>query len=127
MRPGMENPSKSGMISCSIRNQCLTIIITFFNGKADAIIYTKIAKNALGKGEQISDNEVEILLNSNAGGVPWQKRIAISMNRNWETENGELVATYITLENWLMVATKGYLAREKATKDAKESKNLEGF
>jgi hypothetical protein len=81
----------------------------------------------LGKGEQISDNEVEILLNSNAGGVPWQKRIAISMNRNWETENGELVATYITLENWLMVATKDYLAREKAEKDAKEGKNLEGF
>jgi hypothetical protein len=49
------------------------------------------------------------------------------MNRNWETENGELLATYITFENLLMVGTKDYLAREKAKKDAKEGQNLEGF
>lgn len=97
----------------------LGIIITFFNGKADAIAYTKIAKNVLGKGEQISENEVEILLNSNSGGVPWKKGAVISMNREWETEDGELLATYITFENLLMVGTKDYLAREKAKKDLK--------
>ncbi|HEY5743631.1 MAG TPA: hypothetical protein VIS99_13935, partial [Terrimicrobiaceae bacterium] len=42
----------------------LGIIITFFNGKADAIAYRKIATNVLGKGEDISENEVEILLKS---------------------------------------------------------------
>jgi hypothetical protein len=105
----------------------LGIIITFFNGKADSITYRKIATNVLGKGEQISENEIEILLNSNSGGVPWKKRVAISTNRNWETENGELVATYITFENWLMLGTKDHLAREKAEKAAKEGQKLEGF
>jgi hypothetical protein len=71
----------------------------------------------LGKGEQISENEVETLLNSNSGNVPW-KRAVISMNRNWETENGDLLATYITFDNLLMVGTKDYLAREEAKKDA---------
>jgi hypothetical protein len=42
----------------------LGIIITFFNGKADAIFYRKIATNVLGKGEKISENEMEILLKS---------------------------------------------------------------
>ena len=81
----------------------------------------------MGKGEQLSENEIEILLNNNSGDVPWKKLLAISMNRNWETENGEVLATYITFENLLKVGTKDYDAREKAKKDAKESKNLEGF
>jgi hypothetical protein len=114
----------------------LGILITFFNGKADAITYRKIATNVLGKGEEISENEIEILLKSNSGGVPWKKRVAISITKNWETdsmtkhwetENGELLATYLTFDNLLKVGTKDYLAREKAKKDAKESKNLEGF
>ena len=105
----------------------LGIIITFFNGKADAIVYRKIATNVLGKGEKISENEVEILLKSNSGGVPWKKRAVISMNRNWETENGEVFATYLTFENLLMVGTKDHLAREKAEKAAKEGQKLEGF
>jgi hypothetical protein len=105
----------------------LGILITFFNGKADAITYRKIATNVLGKGEEISENEIEILLKSNSGGVPWKKRVVISMNKNWETENGELLATYITFENWLMVGTKDHLAREKAEKAAKEGQKLEGF
>jgi hypothetical protein len=109
------------------RKSGLGVLITFFNGKADSIAYRQIATNALGKGEPISENEVEILLNSNSNGVPWKKVAVISMNRNWETENGELQATYITFENLLKVGTKDFLAREKAKKDAKEGHNLEGF
>ena len=96
----------------------LNILITFFNGKADAIAYRKIAK-----GEQLSENEVEVLLNSNSGGVPWKKREGTSVDREWVTENGELLATYDSIDHLLMVGTKDYLARE----EAKEGQNLEGF
>ena len=113
--------------SLAYQKSGLAIIISFFNGKADSVVYRKIATNALGKGEQLSENEIEILLNNNSDGVPWKKLLAISMNRNWETENGEVLATYITFENLLKVGTKDYEAREKAKKDAKESKHLEGF
>ena len=99
----------------------LNIFIIFFNGKADAIAYRKIAK-----GQQLSENEIEVLLKSNSGGVPWQERAAISMNRNWETENGELLANYDPVEHLLMIATKDYFAR-KEKRDAKEDHNLEGF
>jgi hypothetical protein len=100
----------------------LNIFIIFFNGKADAIAYSKIAK-----GQQLSENEIEILLKSNSGGVPWKKRLVISMNRDWETENGELLANYDTVAHLLMIATKDHLAREKAEKAAKEGQKLEGF
>ncbi len=83
----------------------LNIFIIFFNGKADAIAYSKIAK-----GQQLSENEIETLLESNSGGVPWQKRAVISMNRTWGTENGELLANYDTVEHLLMIATKDYFA-----------------
>jgi hypothetical protein len=99
----------------------LNIFITFFDGKADAIAYWKIAK-----GKPLSENEVEILLNNNSGGVPWKKRAVISMDREWETENGELLATYDTGEHMLMVGTKDYLARQKAKRAAKEGKTLDG-
>jgi spore coat protein CotH len=113
--------------SSAYQKSGLAIIITFFNGKADSIGYRKIATNALGKGEQLSENEVEILLNSNSGGVSWKQRAVISVNRNWETEDGEFLATYSTFENLLKVGTKDFRAREKAKKEAKESQNLEGF
>ena len=100
----------------------LNIFIIFSNGKADAIAYSKIAK-----GQQLSENEIELLLTSNSGGIPWQKRAVISMNREWETEHGELLANYDTVEHLLMIATKDYFARQKAAKDAKEGQNLEGF
>jgi hypothetical protein len=100
----------------------LNIFIIFFNGKADAIAYGKIAK-----GQQLSENEIELLLKSNSGGVPWQERAVISMNRNWETENGELLANYNTVGHLLMIATKDYFARQKDKTDAKEGQNLEGF
>jgi hypothetical protein len=92
----------------------LNIFITFFNGKADAIAYRKIAKD-----QQLSENEVEILLNDNSGGVPWKKREGTSVDREWVTENGELLATYDSGDHLLMVGTKDYLAREEAKKDAK--------
>jgi hypothetical protein len=105
----------------------LGVIVTFYKGKADAIAYRKIAENALGKGEKISDNEIEFLLKSNSGDTPWKKRSVISRNREWESENSNLLATYITFENLLVVATQDYLAREKAKKNAKEGKTLDGF
>jgi hypothetical protein len=122
--------------SLAYQKSGLAIIISFFDGKAASVVYRKIATNALSKGEQLSENEIEILLKSNSGGVPWKKRVAISITKNWETdsmikhwetENGELLATYLTFDNLLMVGTKDHLAREKAEKAAKESKNLEGF
>jgi hypothetical protein len=105
----------------------LLIIASFHNGKVDMISYRKVAENALGKGEQISDTEIEILMKSNTGDAIWKKRPVISMDREWQTEDGNFFASYSTFENFLLVTTKEYLAREKAAKDAKEGQNLEGF
>jgi hypothetical protein len=87
------------------------------NGKAVVIIYRRSVK-----GQQFSENEVEILLNSNSGGVPWQKGEGLS----WETENGALLANH-SVDHMLMIGTRDFLTREKAKDKAKESHNLEGF
>jgi len=104
------------------------LIFAFFHeGKADAVGFRKVEENALGKGVEISDNEIEIILKSNSGGRDWKERQIISMDREWHTEEADLLATYTTFENLLMIFTKEYVAREQAAKDAKEGQKLEGF
>jgi hypothetical protein len=81
----------------------------------------------LGKGESISDNEIEILMQNNSYGKKWKKSSAISMNRIWETEDGSLFAHYMNFDNILHISTRGYVDRSDAAKKAKESQALDGL
>lgn len=103
------------------------IIITFFQGKADCILYGKVEQDILGKAVEMSDNEVQKLLDINAGQSTWKKRLIISVDREWETEDGEVLAYYSTFENFLSVFSKGYAERHSAAERAKENKALERF
>ena len=81
----------------------------------------------LGISVAMSENEIEQLLKVNSGERVWKKREVISVNQEWQTEDGDLAASYRTLENNLVIATKGNLERAAAAKKSKENKALEGF
>ena len=120
-------PIKSANDSATFRKGGFLIVITFFEGKADSILYTKTEKNVLNKSAEISANEIQQLLKLNGGEREWKKSGGISMDREWDTEDGELFAFYKTLDNYLAVGTKGFSDRAKARKKAKENKGLDGF
>jgi hypothetical protein len=103
------------------------VVVLFFSGKAESVVYTRIPKNALARGKQISDNEIELLLKSNSTESPWEELSLIAAHRGWATKDRKMVAQYHPLENMLMVLTEAQLAREEARKSQMESKNLEGF
>jgi hypothetical protein len=103
------------------------VVVLFFNGKAESVVYTRISKNALDRGEQISDNEIELLLKSNSTESPWEELSLMATHRGWATRDLKMVAQYHPLENIFMVLTEAQLAREEARKSQMESKNLEGF
>lgn len=103
------------------------MVVQFYQGKADLFMYRKEETDALGQGAKISDNEIETLLKANGGDKKWKKREIISMNEEWQTEDGALLAQYKAFDNMLIIATKGYIEREDAKTKAKEKKQLEGF
>ena len=103
------------------------LMVSFYEGKVDCISYRKVEENALGKGVDISDNEIDQLLKLNAGQATWKKRRVISMDREWQTEDDSLSAFYKTFDNFLSIATKGFYDRANVAKKAKENKALQGF
>ena len=105
----------------------INIGVIFFEGKADSIFYMKKERTALGKPIPLSENEIEIFLNSNAEGRNWKVRPMVSLNREWEVEGGELQASYVAFENILAICTSGFIRREQEKKNQGERKALEGF
>jgi hypothetical protein len=105
----------------------ILIMVEFYNGKADMISFRKSKQNILGIAEEFSDNEIQNLLKANGGTREWKQREIISMNKEWQTEDGELLAHLEAIENYIVIATKSYLAREESKKKAKENKKLDGF
>jgi hypothetical protein len=102
------------------------ISVGFFQDKAEVIGYRKIEENALGKGADISDNEIEQLLKLNGGERKWERHEA-STKRMWVTEDGQMIALYDPFEHFLSIATKGFYERAAAKQKNKEGKALEGF
>jgi hypothetical protein len=103
------------------------IIVNFYDGKADMISFRKAKQNILGMAEEFSDNEIQNLLKANGGTREWKQREIISMNKEWQTEDGEFLAHLRAMDNIMIIATKAHLAREVAKKKAKEDKNMDGF
>ena len=103
------------------------IIVHFYQGKADRVTYRMIEENDLGEGADISDNEIEQLLKLNGADRQWKRRVVISMDRYWETQDGRLIAYYKTFEHYLAITTKEFCERVAAETKQKEDKALEGF
>jgi hypothetical protein len=103
------------------------IIVEFFNGRAETIMFRKVEQNVLGMGEKLTDNEIESLLAANGNGKKWKTLEIMSMDDNWITEDGDFIACYKKMDRMLLILTKEKVAREMEEKKQKENKNLRGF
>ena len=117
-------PYKRTTQAVYFRKPPFNITVIFYQAKADGIVY--LEENELGHGIVMSDSEIGQLLKLNGGGRNWRRCEGISMDRQWETEDGELSAFYKTFENYLKVATKGFYERAATEKKAKKHQTLGG-
>jgi hypothetical protein len=101
--------------------------ITFFDGKAASIHFSKERQDAIGKSEEMSDNEIQLLLDANSSGKTWLKDRAISIDRQWSTEDGLLLGYYSFWDHWLVISTKENIQRFLKAKASKEAGNLDGL
>ncbi len=111
----------------AFRKGGLLIGVVFYQGKADVVYYEKEERNIVNLAAEMSENEIETLLKANGGDKKWKKSAVISMDKHWQTEEGELFANYTTIRSQLTVCTREYLEREFEKTKAKEKKQLEGF
>jgi len=109
------------------RKSGLIIMVNFFEGKVDMIGFRKVEENILGIAEELSDNEIQALLKVNGEKRLWKERNIISMNKEWETADGEIFAYYNFMQKFLSIAKREYLERIEAEKKTKEEEKLEDF
>ncbi len=124
-RYGKGSVGKDGEISFTKAG--FTIQATFYEGKVDAIGVFKIERDVLGHPKEMSDTEVQTLLEANGGGKAWRKLNAVSMDKQWSNEDGSVMAFMKFTSNILIVSTRASLERGRAAMEAKEKSNLKGF
>ena len=103
------------------------IMVSFYEGKADSILFRKVEQNILDIPVEISPNEMQNLLKQNGGGKTWKETNEILMGSSWATEDGGLLAGYHAMEHILYIFTLDFSLRGIAERKAKEDKKLEGF
>jgi hypothetical protein len=102
------------------------IDVEFHNGKAESLAFAKSAEKAR-TGEQISETELKLLLEANAGGQEWEKMEVVSMDSQWATKDRTRVASYSPIRKVLFVATAECIRRGAEAKKSEEAKSLKGF
>jgi hypothetical protein len=103
------------------------IMVQFYEGKVDSILFRKVEQNILGIPVEISPNEVQNLLKQNGGGQVWKETNEIIIGSSWATEDGNVLAGYRAMDRNLCIFTLDNTLRTLAKKKAKEDRKLEGF
>lgn len=105
----------------------IMLIAHFHEGKCDRLSMRKAEQDILGNPAEMSDTELQVLMEANGGGKVWRKKDVLALANVWETEDGAVSAQYETLERFFTIYTKEALARQIAEKKAADEKKLDGF
>lgn len=105
----------------------MSIACKFINGACEEMCIFHSERDVLRHPTELSEVEIEALLEANSGGSVWSKGEAPSMTKEWKTADGLLVAAYFTFEHELVIVTKAEMDRRIAAKAAEEKAKLKGF
>ena len=104
-----------------------SIAIQFVDNFVGSIAFQKMKEDILGQHEEISDNEIEIILNRNGGGKSWTENEQLSLDRLWTTEDGTLIAKYDWVEKILAIMTMEMVDLVTKSKKTSEAEKLDDF
>ncbi len=97
--------------------------VSFFEGKADLIIFTKKAGQ---RTVHFTDEEIEMLLKANGHGQKWSKVPGSALKARWITDDGS-VAAESDPEGELTMMTRAHIERSNAVRKSQAEKSLKGF
>lgn len=102
----------------------LFIFITYDKaGKCEVIGFRKVNENLIGTADELSDNEIKILLKLN--GKDWKEKVQ-PFKREWFTPGSD-GASYDQSDHTLIIFTAAYALRILDEKEQKEKEALKGF
>lgn len=96
------------------------IVIYILSGRCGLLLIQKMDKS------QLSDDEIQTLLDDNSEGHDWQKMNEDSTFRHWIRDDGAQ-AKYALLDHDLTLMSKAFLIAEKAREKAEDDNKLKGF
>jgi len=105
----------------------LDISVEFNKGVADFIYYLKSQKDKIGQPEKLSDNEVQLLIESNKASGEWEKVKSLSLYTLWHNKQKSLHAKHTKLDRTLTVCSQSYIDRIAKRQKEEEAKKLKGF
>ncbi len=108
--------------SQTFRKGNMMVVAYFHEGRCDMIVFSK-----LGRGEELSDNEIEVLLDANGGGRKWKRRAVFSIDEIWDTDDNELIAQRATANGMLFILTRAHYERDETKRKREEREKLNGF
>jgi hypothetical protein len=121
-----------GALVCFFSRAGFKIVATFHNGKAGVIFFEKEEQDASGNPMEISQTEVESLLESNNAGKSWQPASAREAGWNfndkaWLLEDKSALAVHDKSNHRLVFTSIEFAELQDKVRAAKEEKSLEGF
>lgn len=99
----------------------------FVNGTCESIGIFHSESDRLGQPLEMTQVEIEALLEANSKGSTWVKREVMSVDKIWQTSDGLIQARYYTFRKELNIMTTAELERLTEEKAAKEKAKLKGF
>ncbi|MGJ8638250.1 MAG: hypothetical protein ACSHYA_02560 [Opitutaceae bacterium] len=100
------------------------IFAVFDSGKAYTIFYQKFDSNGITYDE-LSDNEIEILMNLNEGDSSWGEVVELRGTKMWTTLDESMSAVYND-KSLAIITKRGMEIRERKTQE-EEAEKLQGF
>jgi uncharacterized protein DUF4339 len=99
------------------------IAVEFKNDRAILVSYLKTGDPRARSGQELSDAEIETLLEANRGGSAWLSVEVLGLQKGWRREDGYAFCAYDRISHRLEFATREF------TDDADEQdrQNLKGF
>ncbi|HBJ83173.1 MAG TPA: hypothetical protein DDZ88_04730 [Verrucomicrobiales bacterium] len=105
----------------------MTIACKFTNDICESMMIFHTKTDQFRHPAEMSEVEIEVLLEANGQGSAWTKVEAVSVNKEWKTEDGRVRAAYYTFSRELYIITSAEMERDAAAKAAEEKAKLKGF
>lgn len=105
----------------------MNIACKFFEGVCESMVIFHTETDMFRHPLEMSDVEIEAILEANSKGSVWTKKEVISVNKEWKTADGLLIAAYFPFQHQLVIMTQAAMDRDNAAKAAEEKAKLKGF
>lgn len=104
----------------------LVIMAQFREGICTLVTFVKAENEAEDRALEMSEAEINALMDANSGGTEWKELPSLNGNKSWKTIDDKIVANYSRSKRFLGIMTRAELKRPKDKPPSREGKTEGG-